>query len=58
MRKMRSGTQPPAGTMSPRPVSAPVRIERVVRLTASPTLLSAEIGWGGVAHPMIPAWKC
>jgi hypothetical protein len=57
MREMRAGTQPGAGTMSPRQVSAPVLIDRVGRSTASLTLPSPEIGCGAVAHPMIPAWK-
>lgn len=54
--------QPRAGTMSPRPVSAPVLIcekpDRVRRSTASPALASREFGWGGVGHPIAPAWKC
>ena len=62
MRGMRVGPQPRAGTMSPRPVSAPVLMgdqrERVRRWTASPALASREFGWGGVGHPMTPAWKC
>jgi hypothetical protein len=45
-----AGPQPRAGTMSPRPVSAPVLIseqpERVRRSTASPALASRESGWG------------
>jgi hypothetical protein len=45
-----AGPQPRAGTMSPRPGSAPVLIseqpERVPRSTASRALASREFGWG------------
>jgi hypothetical protein len=48
--------------MSLRTVSAPVLMgeqrERVRLWTASPALASREFGWGGVGHPMTPAWKC
>jgi hypothetical protein len=58
---MRAGPQLRADTMSPRPASLPVliseQLERVRRGTASPTLASREFGWGGVGHPMTPAWK-
>jgi hypothetical protein len=47
--------------MSLRPVSVPVLMveqpERVRRWTASPALASREFGWGGVGHPMTPAWR-
>jgi hypothetical protein len=60
MRGMRAGPQPGADTMSLRPVSVPVLIGeqtgRVRRSTASPALASPGIGWGGVVHPMAPAW--
>jgi hypothetical protein len=50
MRGVRVGPQPSAGTMSPRPVSAPLLLgeqrERVRQWTASPVLPSREFSWG------------
>lgn len=53
MREMRAGTQPRAGSVSPRPLPAAILIERVRRSPASPPRRHVN-SVVRVQHPMTP----